>query len=64
MQVEGVDLAFDLVQRIEVGGRTLVVDTYVSHSESQLSIDSLATAMMGAKRYILGKSPRNESKAV
>ena len=56
--MEGVDLAFDLVQRIEVAGRTLVVDTYVSHSESQLSIDSLATAMMGTKRAILGKSPQ------
>ena len=56
--MEGVDLAFDLVQRIEVGGRTLVVDTYVSHSESRLPIDSLATAMMGTKRAILGKSPQ------
>ena len=53
--MEGVDLAFDLVQRSEVDGRALVVDTYVSHSESQLSIDSLATAMMGTKRAILGK---------
>ena len=64
MQVEGVDLAFDLVQRSEVDGRALVVDTYVSHSESQLSIDSLATAMMGTKRSILGKSPRSRSEAV
>ena len=54
--MEGVDLAFDRVQRIEVGGRTLVVDTYVSHSESQLSTDSLASAIIKTKRAILGKS--------
>ena len=47
--MEGVDLAFDLVQRIEVSGWTLVVDTYVSHSETQLSTDSLATAINGNK---------------
>ena len=56
--MEGVDLAFDLVQRIEVGGGALVVDTYVSHSDSQLSIDSLATAITGTKRAILGKPPQ------
>ena len=50
--------------RLVIGGRTLIVDTHAPRSETQLSIDSLATAMMGTKRSILGKSPRNESKAV
>ena len=54
--MEGVDLALDLVIETEVSGRTLV-DACVSHSETQLSMDSLATAMMGTKRAILGKSP-------
>ena len=55
--MEGVDLTLDLVIETEVSGRTLIVDACVSHSETQLSINSLATAMMGTKRAILGKSP-------
>jgi hypothetical protein len=53
-QVEGVDLALDLV----IGGLRGRSDTYVSHSETQLFVDSLATAMTGTKGDILEKPPQ------
>ena len=40
------------MEGVDLGGRTLIIDT---HSETQLSSNSLATAMMGTERAILGK---------
>ena len=54
---EGVDLALDLVIEGCVVG--VLFDTYVSHSETDLFVDSLATAMTGRKRVIL-ESLHNE----